>query len=100
MRLIAYIPILALAATQGMGIPHDVFFFFFDSTVSVKSCSPSDKSIRCHGEWENTEECINELGTSRMCYCFHEQKDMAVANNHFAQFRACCQKKFGGSIEC
>ena len=100
MRSIAYIVIVALTATQGKGMgPRDVKLIF-EPTVSVKGCADDDTTIRCNpgggkDGWENTVQCMNELGITRDCYCWGNQRFYAVANNNFAEFEACCSRQSG-----
>ena len=107
MRSVAYIAIVALAATQGMGIPRDVKFIF-EPTVLVKGCSVNDATIRCASvhqgnqvdEWKLTQECMNELGNARDCYCWSTASYFAVANNNLAEFKLCCAEKSATWKEC
>jgi hypothetical protein len=101
MRFIAYIAIVAFAATQGMEFPRDVKYIF-EPTVSVKGCSPDDKTIRCHSgngrtEAENTERCVQETGMARSCYCWSHGDYFAIANNAFDVFKKCCIDQSGKS---
>ena len=75
---------------------------FFEPTVSVKSCSDDDKTIRCAGgpeseHWPNTQRCMKQLGLSRDCYCWGNARYYAVANSNFEEFAACCS---GNYVKC
>ena len=105
MRFIGYVAVAALAATQGMGIPPDVNSIFerTKSTVSVKSCSDGDTTIRCHdgngnNEWKNTDLCMKELGNIDDCYCWSLTKYFAIANNNYDEFKACCQRVSSAAV--
>jgi len=84
--IIAYIAILALAATQ--------------VKPQEPGCSDDHKTIRCKGDWKSTEYCMQVVGDESSCFCFHKLESFAVANNHFSEFEACCNKKAGGWREC
>ena len=103
MRSIAYIAILAFAATQGMEFPCDVKYIFEPKpTISVKGCSPDEKTIRCHSgngrtAAENTERCVQDTGIARSCYCWSHGEYFTIANNNFEVFKNCCIEQSGKS---
>ena len=83
--------------------------FLITHWFQVKSCSPDDTTIRCSDgqgktAWENTQACMDDLGSSRDCYCWGSNAYFATANNNFAEFQACCNTKsgllIGGWSEC
>ena len=103
MRFNAFIAIVtvALAATQGMGIPPNVKYIFeSESMVPVEGCSDSDTTIRCdegngNTAWKNTQLCMQELGNTADCYCWGNLLYYAIANNNFQDFEVCCTDKSG-----
>lgn len=64
------------------------------------ACSDEDTTIRCGGDWEVTRACMNELGTSLDCYCFHTLQYYAIANNIYAEFEKCCERKGTSPRSC
>ena len=105
-RLNAFIAIVtvALAATQGMGIPPNVKYIFeSESTVPVKGlCDADDTTIRCdsgngNSEWQNTQLCMQELGNTADCFCLDSFEYYAIADDNAQAFKACCEEKSGSS---
>jgi hypothetical protein len=95
-RFIAYVAIVALATTKGMGTLCDVKFILYSRPL-VMSCSDSDTSIRCvnpngsaSDDWSTTQACMTRLGNTETCFCYGMAQNYVIVNNNAADFEACC----------
>ncbi|KAJ7867812.1 hypothetical protein B0H13DRAFT_1636050 [Mycena leptocephala] len=93
--IVGYIAIVALAATQGTGIPRCFKPIFLTCNFS-QGCG--DNAYRCvnpngsvEDDWNATKACMDKVGITNTCYCSHRAETYADPDgNNIQKFKDCC----------